>query len=222
MTLVDQSRALSKKITISGYSARISADFEKNGSHKFIQELRNDVVHITLHKPNWHISTEKDGTRITKFLLYPHQLARAEKYNLYAKNYLQKNPNGINLGALFAEYQTLVNGFQEWLQKAISSVVGTEISDYLRCRLYVNRLGARPAWNLILCQVVAGAKNPYNYLDQFLTEKEMVEVLALPHQSAAQVDLIIRIIDEYGACDDELRSLVYKAFNIHEEKMLEP
>lgn len=217
MTLVDQSRALNTLITIPGYAERITTDFKTNSIHRLIQELRVDVVHITLHEPNGHMSTKEDGTWVTKFLLEPDQLTRADKYNKEAKSYLQKNPDGIDLGALFAEYQKLVNEFQEWLQKTIWKLSGAAISAYLECDRYVKVLGLHPSWNIILSHFVSGSRTPYNFLDRFLTPQEMEEVLALPHQSRAQVDRIIQIIDEHGACDDDLRRKTYQAFSVQTE-----
>ena len=53
-----------------------------------------------------------------------------------------------------------------------------------------------------------------NYLDRYLTEGELAQVMALPPRSVQQVDRVIDIVDEYGACDSELRELVYRAFGV--------
>ena len=215
MTLVEQSRALRSKIEIPGYSERIAADFASSSRHRFIQELRNDVIHITLHEPNWQLSTDRDGTRITRFLLYAHQLTRADEYHLLARDYLRKNTDGVDLGTLFAEYRTTVNEFHVWLQQAVSSTAGAQILDYRRCHRFITTIGTRAFWRLMLSQVVIqNSKNPYDYLDRYLTETEMEEVSTFPPRSQAQVDRIVEIIDEDGACDDELRTLVYTAFGV--------
>jgi hypothetical protein len=52
----------------------------------------------------------------------------------------------------------------------------------------------------------------YGHLQRYLTPEELQEINTLPHSSKEQVDRIIEMVDEYGACDNELRKLVYKAF----------
>ncbi len=56
--------------------------------------------------------------------------------------------------------------------------------------------------------------DPYQYLPQYLNENELAEVLSLPMHSKRQVDRIIEIVDEYGCGDDELKQIIYKAFNV--------
>ncbi len=56
--------------------------------------------------------------------------------------------------------------------------------------------------------------NPYAHLDTYLTPAEVEAALRLPMRSREQVDYIIAAADEHDACDDELRSLVYKLFGV--------
>lgn len=53
---------------------------------------------------------------------------------------------------------------------------------------------------------------PYLYVDRYLTEAELQEVARLPQRSAVQVDRIIELADEDGACDEEIRSVAYATF----------
>lgn len=55
------------------------------------------------------------------------------------------------------------------------------------------------------------------YLDQYLTEDELREGLRMPPRSKAEVDCIVELIDEHGACDAELRNLVYEAFSVSDQ-----
>ncbi len=43
---------------------------------------------------------------------------------------------------------------------------------------------------------------------------QLEAVLELPRHSKEQVEFIIAIVDEHGACDDELRDQVYKLFRV--------
>lgn len=218
MTLVDQARALSKKITLPEYGARVSEAFATNQMHRFIQELRVDVVHITLHRPGWQLTSGRNEEPTSKFILWANQLTRLPEYNVQARQYVENHPAGIDLGRLITDYSSQVLAFHEWLRQAVEATAGVMMDDYLRCSRRVKAVSSRSFWNLILQQVViAGKRDPYNYLDQYLTEEELDEVNALPLRSRKQVSRIIELVDEYDACDDELRQIIFKAFNASAE-----
>ncbi len=50
-----------------------------------------------------------------------------------------------------------------------------------------------------------GRLGGYDYLLRYLTDDELERVYSLPMRSKEQVDLIIKILDDYGACNDDLR-----------------
>lgn len=213
ITLVDQSRALSNKVVVPGYEERKNTDFVHDPQHRFIQELRVDVVHVTLHQPSWQITSGRGKERESKFLLHAEDLRRAPSYNKHAKAFLSQNPKGIDLGHLVESYTQKVLRFHSWFRQQVESVVGDQLDDYRRCRRCVRAIGSRCWWNIFLKQVViAGKRDPYKYLGEYLTEVEMREVCSMPSRSRVQIDRIIDLVDEDGACNEELRKVVYEAF----------
>lgn len=213
MTLVEQARALSKKVELPGYEKRVRSSFADNPRHRFVQELRNDLIHVTLHQPSWQLTSGRDEEPTSKFILRLDQLARSSDYNALARAYIRDHPKGIDLGALIEEYVREVKGFQKWLNEALNNTSGSLIADYRRCSNRINAVSSYSWWNIIVQQVIlVGKRDPYRYLDQYLTPQELVEVNSLPFKSKAQVDRIIELVDEFGACDLELRALIYKAF----------
>lgn len=44
--------------------------------------------------------------------------------------------------------------------------------------------------------------------------EELEEILKFPKHSKEQIDQIIDIIDEYGACDERLKKKIYNAFKV--------
>ncbi len=215
MTLVDQSRALSKKVELPGYTERVAVTFTDNLRHRFIQELRNDLIHVKLHEPSWSLTTNRDRTRTTRFMLFPNELQRSDEWHRLAKEYLQQHPEGVDLGALIREYRAEIIEMQTWLQATLREVADAAIGDYLRCNNFLLAVGARCWWRLLLSQVVIQqGRDPYQYIDRYLSVAELAEVQRLPHGTKEQVDRIINLIDDYGACDEELRALTYKAFGI--------
>lgn len=217
MTLVDQSRVLGKKAEVPGYDNHVADTFSLDPQHRFIQELRVDVIHVALHRPGWRLTSGSGEERTSKFMLWPKQLKRADKYNAQARQYLQEHSDGIDFGHLVAEYTRRVQEFHAWLHKAVELAVGPTIADYRRCAGRIKAVSSRSFWNIILKQVlISGKRDPYSYLDQFLTQNEHEEVMSLPLRTRQQVDRIIDLVDEYGACDEELRKTVYEAFGIRD------
>lgn len=213
MTLVDQARALSQKVTFPEYEARVQATFATNPMHRFMQELRVDVIHVALHRPGWQFTSGRDEESTSKFMLWPKQLTRLPEYNAQARQFVDEHSKGIDLGRLIVDYSAQVREFHRWLQQTAEGVVGDMVADYQRCTKRITAVSSRAFWSLLFQQVVtAGRRDPYTYLDQYLTAGELAEVNALPHRSRRQIDRIIELIDENEACDDELRQIIYKAF----------
>jgi hypothetical protein len=216
MTLADQSRALNGKVELPGYGSKV-ASFAESPRHRFVQELRNDLIHVTLHKPGWQLTSSRNQELTSKFMLWPHQLTRSNEYHSRAREYLLNHPKGIDLGVLVHEYTRDVTELQSWLQDALEKEAGSVIADYKRCVKRIRAVSARCWWNVLFQQLVLPAKrDPYEYLDRYLTPDELDEINSLPFKSKLQVDRIIQLVDEYGACDEALRALVYKAFQVRD------
>lgn len=150
MTLVDQARALSKKVELPGYKKRVSSAFAANPRHRFMQELRNDLIHVTLHQPNWQLTSGRDEESTSKFMLWPDQLTRSNKYHVLAKAYVHDHPKGIDLGMLIDEYARDASNFHAWLNDTLSHTSGSLISDYRRCLNRINAVSSYSLWNIII------------------------------------------------------------------------
>lgn len=215
MTLVDQARALSQKVSLPGYEEHVQKTFATDTRHRFIQELRVDLIHVTLHRPGWQLTSGRNEESVSKFMLWPKQLTRLSEYNAQARQFVDEHLEGIDLGCLIEDYSEQVREFHKWLRQTAEGVVGDMMADYRRCANRIAAVSSRCFWNLIFQQVVvAGKRDPYAYLDQYLTEEELAEVNALPHRSPIQIDRIIQLVDEHKACDDELRQIIYEAFRL--------
>lgn len=214
MTLVDQACALSRTIEVPGYRERVAAGFAESPRHRFVQELRVDMTHVTLHRPRWEFRAGAPEERATRLLISPEQLERRGDYHTAARQFLAENEKGIDIGALVAAYSTEVNELHAWFTGEVKRIAAGQLNEYRRARCISNAVGTRAFWKLILSQmVIAQKRDPYAYLGQFLTAAEIEQISTLPHRSEQQVDAIIEIADEEGACNAELRSLLYQAFD---------
>lgn len=214
MALVDNSRNISEKFTPPDYQLRINNTFDNSEEHKFIQDLRNFVNHFKMIEADWKVSWS-EGDKYTQFLLHPGKLLYWDGWTSLAKKFIKQSPQGIDVKILFENYKTRVEEFHRWFHTEIERLSQPELSEYLRYERSLNKFETKSFWDIMFHQVIPNKKiNPYKYLDRYLTKSELDEVLSLPMNSQIQVDKIIEKVDEYGACDEELRQLIYTAFNI--------
>ncbi len=216
MSLVDQSRIISRKIEIPGYFDKVKV-FGNSPEHKFIQELRVDLIHLRLHQPNWETSRGKKKSFRATFKIWVNDLKRLGKFAKLAQEFVTDNSTGIDLRELIPSYYEKVITFHEWFHSEIERSVGEQIQDYQRCVNIAKSVSEKSFWQMLFKQIVLPKKlNPYDYLDRYLSSNELEEIWKLPKRSIAQVERIISLIDEHGACDDEIRTLVYSAFQVEE------
>lgn len=212
MALVNHSNAITKDFTIPGYEERKNQDFKNNEEHRFIQCLRNYVSHYRMVETNWQINYSATG-KCCQVLLRPETLLSGGKWDRLARSFI-KNTKIIDVEVLFRNYRTRVESFHKWFHSQLEIAAEPEISEYRKYERMLNRFNAIALLNTISKEVATGRLDPYKYLDYCLTESEMDEVLSLPMRSKKQVDRIIEIVDESGACDKILRDAIYKAFGV--------
>jgi hypothetical protein len=214
MALVDHTREFSKSYPIPDYDSKINHYFIESKEHRFIHSLRRYITHVKHTKAQGGV-TESNESRNAFFFFSQKELFQWDSWNSLARVYIQEHPEGINVEELFEHYSSTVIEFHNWLRSAVMDRYGTQISGYLKYQRLMKRFESQSYWNLLLKQVFIPKKlDPYIYLDRYLTKQELESVLSLPHRSKEQVDRIIDLVDEYGACTEEIRNLVYRFFNV--------
>jgi len=215
MALVDHSRKFAEKYPVESYQNKVDQLFSKSPQHKFIHSLRRYLSHVKMTKANWKIETSKEG-RSVFFLLNQAELLKWKDWSALARQYINNHPNGVNVESLFEEYSKSVKGFHDWLRSQVWELHSQYLTEYLAYSRSVKRVSAHSTWNMLIQQVFIPKNiNPYEYLDRYLTPSEIEEVLALEYRSKEQVDRIIEIADEFKACDENLREVIYKFFKIN-------
>lgn len=218
MSVVEHSRKVSAHVQIPAYQNRVNVTFANNERHKFIQCFRNCLNHQQIFKTDWKTTWSAASRRTELLLNHDGLLIVSSGWHSLAKAFISRYPEGIDVEILFRDYRADVEDFHNWFHAEVQRASEPYLSEYREYERMLNRFDMRSWWNLILKQVVMGRKlDPYKYLDRYLTKDELDEVLSLPMRSQKQVDRIIETLDEYGACDDELRKTVYVAFNVESQ-----
>jgi hypothetical protein len=150
-----------------------------------------------------------------RFLISKKDLSRFGDWTPLARQYLNSLGDSLDLEAFLREYREKVRTFQTWFVVQLRHHSPETLANYLETRRTLNAIGAKTWWNILLTQIVIQAgRDAYDYLDRFLDPAELERVYALPFRSKEQVNLIITLVDEYGACDETLRETAYRAFKV--------
>jgi hypothetical protein len=214
MALVDHSRTFIKNYPVEHYHETIKESFSANPLHRFIQLLRNFMTHVRIAKSNWVVKWDKQG-RSVFFILTATDLDKWEGWDSPSRSYIESNPEGINIEQLFDDYSKRIKLFHDWFRCQVWEKNGEDLREYLACKRMYNAVNARSMWGLLLKQAFPQKKiDPYMYLDRYLSDNEIEEILSLPFRSKSQVDRIIELADEYGCCDEELRKAAYIFFEV--------
>jgi hypothetical protein len=215
MALVDHTRIASDRFLVEHYQERINESFAENPLHKFIQDLRNFTTHVRIAKSNWVTKWDKEG-RSVFFLFSIEDLNKWDRWNALSRKYIDSNHEGINVEQLFNDYSTKVKSFHDWFRSQAWEMNSDDLEEYLTCKRMYNAVNTQSMWNRLLTQLFPQKKiDPYMYLDRYLSNDEIEEILSLPFRSRLQVDRIIQHVDEYGCCDEELRSATYRLFGVN-------
>ena len=214
LALVDHSRRISSKVTISGYKERTTA-FADDPAHRFLQGLRVCLFHVFYISPNWEFRSNPTNGDKARFTISKKDLQRFGEWSALAKEYLNTIGESLDLESFLRDYREKVRTFQSWFVTQLRHSNADSLANYLESRRTLHAIGAKTWWNLLLTQVVIQhGRDAYDYLDRFLDPTELERVYALPFRSKQQGDLIIALVDEHGACDQALRETAYRAFKV--------
>lgn len=214
LALVEHSRRISAKVTITGYPERTTA-FANDPAHRFLQGLRVCLFHIFYISPDWEFRADAKNGDKARFTIAKKDLLRFGEWTTLAKEYLDSLGESLDLETFLRDYREKVRTLQSWFVTQLRHSSPEALGNYLESRRTLHAVGAKTWWSLLLTQVVIQqGRDAYDYLDRFLEPTELERVYALSFRSKEQVDLIIALIDEHGACDDVLRETVYRAFKV--------
>jgi hypothetical protein len=123
--------------------------------------------------------------------------------------------HGINLESLFLEHREKIKDIYNWFREAVHDEEKNDIKEYIIEYRTIRKEGSKIWWNLIIQTVIVQwGKDPYDYLERYFSTEEIERIQVLPERSRQQVDLMISLLDEFDACDDDFRQSLYEAFRV--------
>jgi hypothetical protein len=209
-SLQDHCRRLRSDWEPPGTAEQIAGCFGNDGLHDFICGLRTALHHRSMVEADWLITGS--GANATSHYVYkrPELQAVDNAWNKSARLYLDALPREIDVRDVAQRYVPCVRAFYDWLLTASEAAPPPAVADYRRCWNAHRQHSVRSVWRFLLMEFLKQDIDPYSYLERYLTPGEIGEAMRFPKRSPEQVDFIIAAVDERSACDDELRSLIYR------------
>lgn len=137
MTLVEHIRPLIRKkwyadtALCKEYDARISRDFENDGLHHFVQDLRNYVLHNTTPPTGLHVAWKwsQDSARFDlRFTLGRDQLLQWNRWDHNSRAFIGQLEADIEVNGLVRGYTEKVRDLQIWLYRRMEHDHSTELA----------------------------------------------------------------------------------------------
>lgn len=211
-TLVDLERRVEKVMKLSDHSMMLEKCFDNN-HHEFIKQIRNNLNHETFFDANWALRNIGEN-QTSHFEFSKEKLLHDGSFNEKAQKYIQNQADHIDVRNLFETYNESIDAFYKWLMLEIENKIHIELHDYRRCIRKWRANGIRLSYHILFKQVIKPDTDLYSHLHKYLTSEELEEINSMPYRSPEQVDRIIEMVDEYGACNNEMRELIYSAFKV--------
>ncbi|MCK9374804.1 MAG: hypothetical protein M0P73_01500 [Syntrophobacterales bacterium] len=217
LALVEHSRVVQKKLMIPDYQEHVDQEFKNHVDHRLIQELRDYVLHSRLLPADWQTTIKYGEGKETRFYIRKTVLLSSKKWSRSVSEYIRSLDYGVDIEELFLAYRSRVLAFHTWYRGAIEIAGDWVLREYREYQRVIKGIGWRTSYQ-ILIQTARGAKiDPFKRLNEYLFPHE-IEYVFSTQDLKEQVDRIIEILDEYNACDDSLRSEVYKLFGVAVEQ----
>jgi len=216
-SLQDHCRRVRKRWEPSEIVGELSRCFGDDGLHDFICGLRTALHHLLMVEANWQIRDA--GPAATSHFVFSRSelMAAMPDWNAGARRYLESCAEEIDVRVVAQAYHPRVHAFYNWLLGEAETVPPPEVVDYRRCWNAHRTHNFRLAWRFLLKEFLKREIDPYTYLERYLTPAELDTALQFPQHSQEQADFVIRAVDEFSACDEEVRTLVYRLFRVPQE-----
>jgi hypothetical protein len=213
-SLQDHSRRVKSQWENPAIDLRIPECFGTDGLHDFVCGLRSALHHMLMVDADWEI--RDSGAAATSHYMFRKDelLAANPGWNAGARRYFERCGEVIDVGVLAQAYHPRVHSFYDTLLREAELGPPPDVADYRHCWNAHWQQSARMTWSFLLAEYLKRNIDPYGYLERYLTPVELEAARRLPHRSREQVDFIIQAVDEFSACDGNLRATIYRLFGV--------
>jgi len=214
IALVNCSKSINNVNPIDDYKRKINDEINNSEEHLIVEHLRDHITHVRMSEVGYRISWSHTAKNKCRFMIKQKDIKSWTKRNDSKswKEYTKSLSEDIDVEAIFMSYKCKLDELVQWLKAQIETASIPHLMEYRKYDRMLNRFGARAEWNVILTETLKKNVDPYDYLERYFNKQELEEVMMLPKRSPKQIDKIIEILDEFDACDDDLRQKIYTLF----------
>lgn len=214
--LQDHCRRVTKHVwNPSSLSTKLAEHFSIEGQHDFVCGLRTALHHLSMVEADWLIRNS-GASAISHYVFEVAELRPVQEWKSTARVFLDRAKDQVDVGSLASDYRQRVKSFYAWFLGEFEATLPADVADYRRCWYEHRRRSARSTYRFLISEFLKRNIDPYPHLHKYLRTDQLAEVEALSRHSREQVDLIITMADSLGACDNDLRILIYHLFQVPE------
>jgi len=213
-SLQDHCRRVKSEWLPAEFSVQLENYFGTDGLHDFVCGLRTAMHHRSMAEADW--SLRGSGPEMTShYVLHRKELLTIERaWNERALRSIETMVDEIDVKVPSTEYRQRVANFYCWFFERVQQDMPPLVSDYRRCWNEHEIRSSRMNWSALLHIILEQKVDPYKHLPKYLTPPELDQAMSFVMRSREQVDFIISVVDERGACTDEIRAGVYRLFGV--------
>lgn len=213
-SIQDHCRRVQKVWKVADFQPKLVSHFGADGLHDFILSLRGAVHHITMFEADWELRWNDANERSSHYVLRKKELLEdCEKWDK-GESYLAKAPEKIDVRSLVDDYIARHAGFYAWFVPWCEEHPPGEVAEYEALNIAHRRHIVRMEYRFFVQELVKRKIDPMPHLHKYLAPADFAQASALPLHSAELADFVIERYDQHGACDTELRALVYQLFGV--------
>lgn len=182
---------------------------------EFLRNLRNNLLHGRVVVPQWNVSYAGERRTASGSLRYSVEgLLASGVWNQDARRYMQSSSGEhLHLSVVVRDHFALVNELKSRVDALFARNVTKSEWDYYQIEDSHKRI-LRRQWAKVLVGQVGKGKDPYGQLYRFFDPEALRQILRHPRHSQEQVDFLIALKLGEIDCDDELRQMLYRLFEV--------
>jgi hypothetical protein len=179
----------------------------------FIKYLRRNLSHGSVIMPSYMVSSSASKGTSGRIKFTSKILLSFGEWPVAVQNFLKIEDN-LLISEVTLKCLKHLSKMRNDLENLFFTNRSHAEKDYFDIMDLISRQTSAQFMKIMLHPHVEKETNPYDYLNRFLKEKELRQVLRKPANSKEQVDFIISLYSAKVECDDELRQMLYKLFKV--------
>lgn len=198
------------------YNDLVKQSYQDEMNALFVKEMRNNLSHVTLHRPHWHVSQSFDtGITESAYVFEGASLSLRGNWSSPKLKAHLREVGKIDTYEVMLTYFQATKRFVDDLMKYDTQNL-SEVEQHL-IETEDLRKGMHLKFSLGFWVQILKNKphlDPLDHLDHYFSENEIRLIKKRPKHSKEQADFIIELGDKWGICDDALRQNVYQMLRV--------